>query len=128
MTDEGPPDDREPSWLPQEPAPASVESAATRLLTRADTAAMLLRLVAGAGAVAWLITGASAFATQWHQLGGTEGFGSADSSLWRFLASLTLSLQSSSFYAIAAVIAFSASAWLSRERARDALDLLDEAD
>ena len=72
-------------------------------------------------------------ATEWHTLdmgGGTSAHGlTSSSTLWHFTTSLTLSAEASWGYAVAVVIGLlSASVWMHREQARDALDLLDDTD
>jgi uncharacterized membrane protein YhaH (DUF805 family) len=141
MSDAGPPTDQ-PSWLPPDPSsggfvgadgsstdPKMVE--ATKLLTRANTGAMILRLVAAVMGLVWLVTAASAFATEWHQIdasGGEGVLGTGSSTLWRLTTSVTVSGQASWGYAIAAAIALAATVWMTRLQAGDALDALDEDD
>ncbi len=141
MSDAGPPTDQ-PSWLPPDPSSGGIVGAdgsstdpklveATNLLTRANTGAMLLRLVAVVLGLIWLVTAVSAFATEWHQLdesGGAGVLGTGTSNLWRLTTSMTVSGQASWGYAIAAAIALAATVWMTREQARDALDALDEDD
>jgi hypothetical protein len=135
MSDLGPPS--EPEWIGEQATTSAAAASrsrlateATRLQTRALLGASMLRLAAVAAGLVWIVTAVSAFATEWHSLdqgGGGFGIGpNSPSSLWRLLTSITLSGQASWGYAIAAVIAFSASVWMSREQARDALDALDD--
>jgi hypothetical protein len=104
---------------------------ATRLLVRANGLASLVGVAAIVLGGLWLVTAVSAFATEWHQLGG-DGAASAQglgtNGAWRLATSFTLSGQASWGYAMAAAIAFAAWVWVAREEARDALELLDEED
>jgi hypothetical protein len=128
MSDPLPPGD--PEWLGVS-APDSQTQEATKLLVRADVGASMLRLAALLAGLLWVVTAVSAFATEWHQIDGSGGGFSAagsdgTSTVWHLTTSVTLSGQASWGYALAAAVLFAASVWLSRERARDALDALDD--
>jgi hypothetical protein len=124
---------REPEWIQPSPPTATSDprqAEAVRRVVRAESASSWLRIGAIVLGLLWLATAVAAFATEWHQLGASDGGfgGGGTSTTWRLTTSLTLSGQASWGYAIAAAILFAASVLLSREQARDALDDLDATD